>query len=299
MSIQTDNCKLPLIAEEKWIADNGASHHICLDKSRFKTLPHSCISSIQTIDGPQKVTQAGTVELIVDGEYGKQTMILENVLLQEESKVHVYSLQQARKQNIYYTFGQATQGKIRLMQQLAMGTSKQVALMTEHLGTWTLDVHQSTTAHSLASLPSFPPSQTSSILQSALTYADMNQPLVALGNSFSGRFDKGCVDNLPRAQLPHPKLLLHKPHEDRLAVETSDTIDSLHQDQVVSPHIFVFGGAVGQGMHNGIDRAGVAAELLPANMVKLLSPTVVLDDMVHLAAADLVLLPTATVQVVL
>lgn len=58
-----------------WLADNGASHHICSDKSSFSQMaPYTGISCINSLNGSMAVTQVGTVELIVDGKPGKASL---------------------------------------------------------------------------------------------------------------------------------------------------------------------------------------------------------------------------------
>lgn len=117
--LQSESSIKSFSSSDKWLADNGASHHICPNKSKFKSMaPYTGISRIQTINGSMEVAEVGTVELIVNGSNGRQVMVLENILFQEESQLHIYNLQQARKLHYYYTFGQASKGKIRLMEQL-------------------------------------------------------------------------------------------------------------------------------------------------------------------------------------
>lgn len=128
-------------SSDKWIADTGASEHICRDKSKFKSMQtYTGVSRIHTISGSMEVTQVGTVELVVDGQDGTQVIVLENVLYQEDNKLHIYSLQRARRQNYYYGYDRAAEGKIRLLETLPSGTIRQVALMTEAHRRWTLDV---------------------------------------------------------------------------------------------------------------------------------------------------------------
>lgn len=202
----------PFISSDKWLADNGASHHICPDKSKFTSMaPYTGISRIHTLNGSMEVTQVGTVELIVDGSNGKQFMVLEIVLFQEESQLHIYSLQQARKQHYYYTFNQASKGKIRQMEQLSTGSVLQVALMTEELGKWTLDVHSrpppiATSTSSLQPLPIAETVPSSGLSQPTCYARQLGPQLVALDNSFSGRFDVKRSCSLPGYQLPHASL---------------------------------------------------------------------------------------------
>lgn len=287
------SCNKSLRKPSVWIADNGASHHICPDKTKFKSLNYSAISTIRTVTGLLNVAKVGTVELIVDGSHGKETMVLENVLLQEESKHHVYSLQQARKQKYYYEFGQAAQGKIRLLQDMTTGDTRQVALLSEDRGKWTLDTHPTSATGATmftpsvlsASAPVYTPQR-----HLPLSYA----PLTPLDNSFSGRFDDIRDLPLQASQLPHVGVGLHQ----KESTATVSSID-ISEPVLLSPHIFVSGGALGKCMHEAIDRAHVSTETPPLNVIQGLSPDEVVVFMALLAATDLVLLPTAAIHVVL
>ena len=65
-----------------FLADTGASHHICHDSSYFCDLsPPPSPFIVNRVDGSVDVTHVGTVALEVDSEVGKQFLKLENVLL--------------------------------------------------------------------------------------------------------------------------------------------------------------------------------------------------------------------------
>lgn len=282
---------------DKWLADNGASHHICPDESKVTSMAEcTTISSIQTLHGSMQVTKVGTVKLFVDGQDGKEVMVLENILFQLESKWHIYSLQQATQQNCYYTFGQASKGKIRLMQQLSTSSTRQVALLSKNLGKWTLDVHprpKTSLATTVIKLPSI----------SSPIYLIMSKPtcctailgvhLLPLDNSFSDRFAVHRGLDLPSSQLPHGGVALQEERKKSSSVSTV----ILQAVALVLPHFFVDGGALGKSMHQAIHRAHVLAETSPLDSVDSFNADEVVDSMAVLVTTDLVLLPTGAIHV--
>lgn len=70
----------------QWLCDTGASHHVCNDKSRFKTLQKFDVPlTMETIGSLSVVTHFGSIDLSVDGDGAKRIMTLDNVILVETS----------------------------------------------------------------------------------------------------------------------------------------------------------------------------------------------------------------------
>lgn len=123
-----------------WLGDSGATNHISRDRNVLRDLrEYKGNCSIQHMQGSVPVTHIGTVVLKVDGESGKEEMVLHDVLLVESMKFNIFSLQKARMLEYQYGFEKATEGKVTLLQKLDCGTKLQIALFTESNGRWTLD----------------------------------------------------------------------------------------------------------------------------------------------------------------
>lgn len=125
---------------QEWLCDTGASHHVCNDKSRFKTV--QCLKvplSMETFGDISVVTHTGTVEIEVDGDNGKQFMTLTNVILVEGSKFNIFSLQQTRMRDFFYGFDNKDNGKIQLLMTMTTRSTRQLAMFSETRGRWTLD----------------------------------------------------------------------------------------------------------------------------------------------------------------
>ena len=123
-----------------FLADSGASHHICHDRSMFTNLvPFKGKYKVNQVYGSLKVTHSGTVILEVDGATGKEKLRLQNVLLIECISFNIFSLQKCREADFFYIFKELP-GKVVLKQEIANGEIKQLALMTETpSGRMTLD----------------------------------------------------------------------------------------------------------------------------------------------------------------
>ena len=124
---------------QTWLCDSGASHHICHDKSMFTTLTRfKGKFKLLQVSGELEVTHWGTVRVEVDGKYGKERMLLGNVLLLECIPFNIFSLQKARQNKFYYACDEVP-GKVVLKRQVEDGAVHQLALITETEGRWTLD----------------------------------------------------------------------------------------------------------------------------------------------------------------
>lgn len=124
-----------------WVADSGASHHFGRDRIMFKNLRRidGNLNIRQLIGISEPVSLIGTVVLVVDGDEGKQTLELHNVILKESLRHNIFSLQLARKQGLEYEISNVQGAKNRLVNRLQDGSIKLSALMTEEAGRWTLD----------------------------------------------------------------------------------------------------------------------------------------------------------------
>lgn len=119
-----------------FLADSGASHHICCDRSLFTHLePFKGKFKIMQVSGELEVTHWGSIRVEVDGKHGKEVLKLGNVLLLECMHFNIFSLQKARLAKLYYAFKELP-GKVILKTEVA---DEQVALFTELEGRWTLD----------------------------------------------------------------------------------------------------------------------------------------------------------------
>ena len=90
-----------------FLADTGASHHICHDPSYFCTLsllPRPF--KVNHVDGSVDVTHCGTVILEVDSDSRKQLLRLANVLFMPSMHFNIVSLQRLRAANFIYTFNE-------------------------------------------------------------------------------------------------------------------------------------------------------------------------------------------------
>ena len=122
-----------------FLADSGASHHICHDRSFFqKLVPFQGKFTVTQVVGEIKVQYSGTVMLEVDGEKGKELLRLDNVLLIECMSFNIFSLQKCRDAEFWYVFKEVP-GKVVLKREVTNGVVQQLALMTEIHGRMTLD----------------------------------------------------------------------------------------------------------------------------------------------------------------
>ena len=135
-------------SSNSFLADSGASHHICHDPSFFcKLSPLPGPFKVNHVAGSVEVTHSGTVMLMVDSDKGKQTLRLENVLLIPSMRFNIVSLQKLRAAGFVYTFKEV-RGKAVIRNE----KGGMVALMTESsTGRMTLDCTILSTA---ATLPS-------------------------------------------------------------------------------------------------------------------------------------------------
>ena len=77
-----------------FLADFGASHHICHDRSYFcKLSPFQGHFKVNQVWGSIDVTHSGTVMLEVDSATWKQKLRLDNILLIESMSFNIVSLQ--------------------------------------------------------------------------------------------------------------------------------------------------------------------------------------------------------------
>ena len=119
-----------------FLADTGASHHICHDPSYFNSLsPLPEPFMVNHVDGSVEVKHIGTVTLEVDAEVGKQILRLNNVLFMPSMHFNIVSLQRLRAAKFIYTFNEIPGKAIIRNAQGGM-----VALMSESTsGRLTLD----------------------------------------------------------------------------------------------------------------------------------------------------------------
>ena len=125
---------------QTFLADSGADHHICHDRSYFcKLSPLSGPFKVNQVQGSIDVTHSGSVMLEVDSSTGKKKLRLDNVLLIESMKFNIVSLQKLRATDFHYVFKEIP-GKVVLKKELQNGDKEQVALFTETTsGHMTLD----------------------------------------------------------------------------------------------------------------------------------------------------------------
>ena len=123
-----------------FLADSGASHHICHDRKYFcKLEPLSGPFKVNQVQGSIDVFFSGSVMLEVDTTVGKQNFRLDNVLLIETMSFNIISLQKLRAANMFYVFNELP-GKVVLKKGLPNGKLAQVALFSETpSGRMTLD----------------------------------------------------------------------------------------------------------------------------------------------------------------
>lgn len=96
----------------QWLCDTRASHHVCNDKSNFTMLETLSVPlSMETIGNVSLVTQYGSVQILVDGEKGKQLMTLTNVFLVENNPFNIISLHLTRMQDLIMALPKIQQGK--------------------------------------------------------------------------------------------------------------------------------------------------------------------------------------------
>ena len=90
-----------------FLADTGASHHICHDTSYFSKL--SSLSGpfqVHHVDGSGDVTHSGQLILEVNSDSGTQLLVLENVLYMPSMLYNIISLQRLRATNFVYIFNE-------------------------------------------------------------------------------------------------------------------------------------------------------------------------------------------------
>ena len=165
-----------------FLADSGASHHICHDASYFSTLsPLPGLFKVHHVDGSVGVTHSGTVLLEVDSEKGKQMLKLENVLFMPCMGFNILSLQKLRAANCIYTFNEVP-GKAVIKN----AKGGMVALMTESTcGRMTLD------CRILSKAPPLPSSERVEVFSNSLSMDLLHRRLAHSGEAALRRLLRG------------------------------------------------------------------------------------------------------------
>ena len=101
-----------------FLADSGASHHICHDRASFyKLAPLPGPFKMNQVQGSIDVFHSGSVMLEVDSADGKGRFRLDNVLLIETMQFNTISLQKLRAADLLYVFREIP-GKVVLKKAL-------------------------------------------------------------------------------------------------------------------------------------------------------------------------------------
>ena len=134
------------LGNKEWLADSGASHHLCTDYESFSEVSRmEKAATIHQVHGTVAVHEWGTVLLACKGEGSSESIItLKDVLYVPQLRVNLFSIQKLRQAHYIPVYNER-RGKIIIKERVGEGVAArlvQVATMTEsNLMRPTLDCH--------------------------------------------------------------------------------------------------------------------------------------------------------------
>ena len=113
-----------------FLADSGASHHICHERASFcKLAPLPGPFKIQQVQGTVDVTHSGTVMVEVDSVHGKVPLTLKNVLFIPSMDFNILSMQKMVAADFIPVYNEIP-GKVVIKKILQQGGVEKVALLS-------------------------------------------------------------------------------------------------------------------------------------------------------------------------